>query len=107
MTSYNPEDKGYETIVISTCSRNKKSLQQLAEACVSLPSRNRHGCLSQEFQMNRLRGKVRDAGGVTTITVKVELSNINRSSKAKGENLQTGQVGVSCLNRLWFMYSYS
>ncbi|KAF3494314.1 hypothetical protein DY000_02052241 [Brassica cretica] len=34
-TGCNPEDKGYETTVISTCSRSRKSLPQLVEACVS------------------------------------------------------------------------
>ncbi|KAF2546215.1 hypothetical protein F2Q70_00022482 [Brassica cretica] len=34
-TGCNPEEKGYETIVINTCSRSRKSLPQLVEACVS------------------------------------------------------------------------
>ncbi|KAF3537755.1 hypothetical protein F2Q69_00019250 [Brassica cretica] len=34
MTDCNPEDKGYETTVINTCSRSRKSLPQLVEACV-------------------------------------------------------------------------
>ena len=33
-TGCNPEDKGYETTVINTCSRSRKSLPQLVEACV-------------------------------------------------------------------------
>ena len=35
MTDCNPEDKGYETTVINTCSRSRKSLLQLVDACVS------------------------------------------------------------------------
>ena len=31
----NPEEKGYETTVINTCSKSIKSLPQLVEACVS------------------------------------------------------------------------
>ncbi|KAF3566540.1 hypothetical protein DY000_02018165 [Brassica cretica] len=34
-TGCNPEDIGYETTVINTCSRSRKSLPQLVEACVS------------------------------------------------------------------------
>ena len=34
-TGCNPEDKEYETTVINTCSRSRKSLPQLVEACVS------------------------------------------------------------------------
>ncbi|KAF3537757.1 hypothetical protein F2Q69_00019252 [Brassica cretica] len=34
-TGCNPEDKRYETTVINTCSRSRKSLPQLVEACVS------------------------------------------------------------------------
>uniref|UniRef100_A0A0D2ZQC7 Uncharacterized protein n=1 Tax=Brassica oleracea var. oleracea TaxID=109376 RepID=A0A0D2ZQC7_BRAOL len=33
-TGCNPEDKGYETTVINTCSRSRKSLPQLVEACI-------------------------------------------------------------------------
>ncbi|KAF3487493.1 hypothetical protein F2Q69_00053847 [Brassica cretica] len=34
-TGFNPQDKGYDTTVNNTCSRSRKSLPQLAEACVS------------------------------------------------------------------------
>ena len=34
-TGCNPEEKGYETTVINTCSKSRKSLPQLVEACVS------------------------------------------------------------------------
>ncbi|KAF3596174.1 hypothetical protein DY000_02021072 [Brassica cretica] len=34
-TGCNPEDKGYETTVINTCSRSRKSQPQLVEACAS------------------------------------------------------------------------
>ncbi|WZZ64613.1 hypothetical protein YC2023_075983 [Brassica napus] len=33
-TGCTPEDKGYETTVINTCSRSRKSLPQLVEACL-------------------------------------------------------------------------
>ncbi|KAF3561546.1 hypothetical protein DY000_02012823 [Brassica cretica] len=33
-TGCNPEDKGYETIIINTCSRSIKSLPQLVETCL-------------------------------------------------------------------------
>ncbi|KAF3586086.1 hypothetical protein F2Q69_00027489 [Brassica cretica] len=45
--------------------------------------------------------------GVTTISVKVELSDKNRSSKAKGEICRLDRVGTSCLNKSGFKFSYS
>ncbi|KAF3503042.1 hypothetical protein F2Q69_00040767 [Brassica cretica] len=35
-TGCNPEEKGYETTVINTSSRSRKSLPQLVEACLQL-----------------------------------------------------------------------
>ncbi|KAF3515865.1 hypothetical protein DY000_02063479 [Brassica cretica] len=45
--------------------------------------------------------------GVTTIGVKVELSDKNWNSQAKGEICRLGRVGTSCLNKSGFRFSYS
>ncbi|KAF3611306.1 hypothetical protein DY000_02047007 [Brassica cretica] len=57
--------------------------------------------------MNRLRGSKGCRFCVTTTIVKVELSDKNRSSKAKRETCKLDKVGTSCLNMSWFMYIYS
>ncbi|KAF3585511.1 hypothetical protein F2Q69_00030465 [Brassica cretica] len=79
-TGCNPEEKGYETIVINTCSRSRKSLPQLVEACTQKRSKGRRS-------------------GVTTIGVKVEPSDKNRCSEAKGEICRLDRVGTSWLNK--------
>ncbi|KAF3524689.1 hypothetical protein F2Q69_00051221 [Brassica cretica] len=45
--------------------------------------------------------------GVTTIGVKVKLSDKNWNSQAKGEICRLGRVGTSCLNKSGFRFSYS
>ncbi|KAG2299310.1 hypothetical protein Bca52824_035782 [Brassica carinata] len=42
-TGCNPENKRYETTVINTCSRSRKSLPQLAKACTVTAGETRHG----------------------------------------------------------------
>ncbi|KAF2576457.1 hypothetical protein F2Q70_00001246 [Brassica cretica] len=86
-TGFDPQDKGYETTVNNTCSRSRKSLPQLAEACTQRRSKGHRS-------------------GVTTIGVKVELLDNNRSSKEKGEICRLDRIGASCLNKSRLMYGY-
>ena len=73
-TDYNPENEGYETTVINTCSKNRKSLPQLAEACVSYmleeSSWISESEIPYEYTQRRSKGC---RSGVTITGVKVEL----------------------------------
>ncbi|KAF3552840.1 hypothetical protein F2Q69_00016333 [Brassica cretica] len=72
-TDYNPENEGYETTVINTCSKNRKSLPQLAEACVSYMLEESSWISESEIPYEYTQRRSKGCGSGVTITgVKLE-----------------------------------